>query len=75
VRESLAAGRDDSSSLRSSRLRRALLFAVERGSGVDTRARLMPSTSPGASFSRPVLALRALLDFDALRFLATDPPF
>jgi len=73
VRESLAAGRDDSSSIRSIRLRRALLFAVARGSGADTRARLMPSTSPSAFFSRPV-PLRALVDFDALRFLANALP-
>jgi hypothetical protein len=59
------------------RLRRALLFAVARGSGADTRARLMPSTSPSGFFSRPALALRAPLalrarvDFDALRFVAT----
>jgi hypothetical protein len=53
------------------RLRRALLLAVARGNGADTRARLMPSTSPSGFFSRPVLALRAPVDFDALRFLAT----
>jgi len=40
VRDSFGLGRDDSSSIRSLRLRRALLFAVPRGSGVDTRARL-----------------------------------
>jgi hypothetical protein len=50
---------------------RVLLFAVARGNGADTRARLIPSTSPCGFFSRPVPALRAPVDFVALRFVAT----
>ena len=56
------------------RLRRALLFAVARGSGADTRARLIPSTSPNGFFPAAVRPLLAADDFETERFLATSHP-
>ena len=52
------------------RLRLDLLWASARGRGADTRARLMPRTSPKGFFSRPALFVRAADDFVTLRFLA-----